>query len=79
MIGFLGVLEPEDQARIGIPWVATTLLTAPGDIANHSFLISSWLINVRSGALNVCLMPQWQQMVDALVEAGVARLAPYSE
>jgi hypothetical protein len=79
MIGFLGVLEPEDQARIGIPWVATMVLTAPGDIANRSFLISSWLINVRSGALNVGLMPQWQQMVDALVVAGVARLAPYSE
>jgi DNA-binding transcriptional ArsR family regulator len=79
LIGFLGALELEDQARVGIPWVATLVLADPGNIANRSFLIATWLINVRDAAVDLGLILQWQQTVDALVVAGATRLAPYSE
>ena len=59
--------------------VADLVLAEPSRVANRSFLISSWLIEIRSAASDAGLLPDWQQMVDALVVAGVTRLAPYSE
>lgn len=79
MVGFLEVLSLEDQARLGVPWITTLILSDPARIGNRSFLISSWLINVRSASQSAGTIAQWQQIVDALVVAGVAKLAPYSE
>lgn len=79
LISFLGALGPEDQARIGLPWVANLVLANPGRVANRSFLLSSWLVGVRPAAADAGLLPDWQRVVDALVVAGVTRLAPYSE
>ena len=79
LIGFLRPLSAEDQARVGIPWVSTVVLWDLSEIAKHSFLLTDWLIETRSAAAAVGLSGQWQQLVDALVVEGVARLAPYSE
>ncbi len=79
LISFLGVLEPEDQARVGLPWVADLVIANPSRVANRTYLLSSWLIEVRSVASDAGLLPDWQRVVDALVVAGVTRLAPYSE
>jgi DNA-binding transcriptional ArsR family regulator len=79
LISFLGSLAPEDQARVGLPWVASLVLADPSRVANRTFLLSSWLIEVRQAASEADLLSDWQRVVDALVVAGVSRLAPYSE
>lgn len=79
LISFLGSLAPEGQARVGLPWVASLVLADPSRGANRTFLLSSWLIEVRQAASDAGLLSAWQRVVDALVVAGVSRLAPYSE
>lgn len=79
LIGFVRSLALDDQVRLGLPWVATLVLPDPARIATHSFLASSWLIDVRQAASDLGLFPIWQRVVDGLVVAGASRLAPYSE
>jgi hypothetical protein len=79
LIGFLRPLSLEDQARVGLAWVERLVLTNPGRIANRTFLLSSWLIEIRQTVSGTDQQAAWQRVVDALVVAGVARLAPYSE
>jgi DNA-binding transcriptional ArsR family regulator len=79
LIGFVAPVGPEDQARVGLPWVASLVLADPGRVANRTFLLSSWLIEVRPAASDAGVLSDWQRVVDALVVAGVSRLAPYSE
>ena len=73
------MLAPDDQARVGLAWVANLVLASPGNVAKGSYLVATWLIEARSAAESAGLSPQWQQVVDALVVEGVTRLAPYSE
>lgn len=79
LISFLRPLSLAEQARLGVPWVAELVLAAPEQVARHSFFIATWLIEIRSEASDRELLPEWQRIVDALVVAGVSRLAPYSE
>jgi biotin operon repressor len=79
LIRFLSPLSVKDQANLGVPWVANLVLAEHSHVAGGSFLISDWLIQIRTAASDAGLLPRWQQVVDALVVAGVARLAPYSE
>ena len=79
LISFLGVLASEDQVRTGLPWVAKLVLPDPARIAGRAFLLSDWLIETRFAAVSAGLLASWQEVVDALVVAGVMRLAPYSE
>ena len=78
LISFLGVLASEDQVRTGLTWVATLVLADPASTAGRTFLLPDWLIETRSAAVDVGLSASWQEVVDALVVAGVTRLAPYS-
>ena len=79
LIGFLKTIVPEEQARVGIPWVAKLVLPDPTQIAKESFMLTEWLIEMRSVARTPDLSAQWQEIVDALVVEGVRILAPYSE
>lgn len=79
LIGFLQNLAPEDQAREGLPGVATLALASPVDVAKGSYRLTKWLIETRSAAASAGLSGRWQQLVDALVVAGVTRLARYSD
>ena len=79
LISFLSVLASEDQVRTGLPWIAALVHTDPARIAGRSFLLPTWLIDRRSAAEKTRLLASWQEVVDALVVAGVTRLAPYSE
>ena len=79
LISFLSALPLDDQVRHGLPWVAALVLADPGRVAGRSFLLSTWLIEARSAATDTGILPDWQRVVDALVVAGVSRLAPYSE
>lgn len=79
LIGFLKTLALEDQARTGLPWMATLVLASPDNVARGSFSLAEWLVETRSAAVSAGLSSLWQQIVDALVVEGVTRLAPYSE
>ncbi len=79
LISFLGALPPDQQVRLGLQWVSAVVLPDPESVARGSFLLSSWLIEARAPATDQGLLPAWQRVVDALVVAGVTRLAPYSE
>jgi hypothetical protein len=59
--------------------VASLVLADLSRVANRTFLLSSWLIEVRQAASDAGLLSDWQRVVDALVVAGVSRLAPDSE
>ena len=79
LVSFLRVLAPGDQVRTGLRWVATLVLADPASIAGRTFLLSDWLIETRSAAVDAGLYASWQEVVDVLVVAGVTRLARYSE
>ena len=46
LISFLDVLAPEDQVRMGLPWVATLVLADPAHIAGRTYLLTNWLIKM---------------------------------
>jgi len=79
LISFIAPLPVEDQARVGLPWIASLVLADAGGVANRTFLLSSWLIEIRQAASGPRLLAAWQRIVDALVVAGVSRLASYLE
>jgi hypothetical protein len=79
LISFLNALPVDDQVRTGLPWMTALVLANPDRVARRSFLLSTWLIETRAAASDAGLLTVWQRIVDALVVAGVSRLAPYSE
>ena len=79
LVGFLRVLTPQDQVRTGLPWVSTLVLADPAGIASVTFRLPNWLEKTRAAAVDAGLSAMWQEVVDALVVAGVTLLAPYSE
>ena len=79
LIAFIKPLPAEDQARVGLPWVANLVLADPSRVANRTYLLTSWLIELRQAVADASMTADWQRVVDALVVAGVSRLAPYSE
>lgn len=79
LISFLSAVRVDDQVRTGLPWVATLVLANPEHVSRRSFLLTTWLIESRAAATDAGLQAEWQRVVDALVVAGVSRLAPYSE
>ena len=79
LIGFVRGLEPEEQVRVGLPWVAKLVEADPNRIARRTYTLVTWLIEIRAAAVDSGLLAVWQQVVDVLVVAGVARLAPYSD
>ena len=79
LISFLRVLTPEDQVRTGLPWVSTLVLEDPAGVASGTFRLPNWLVETRAAAVDAGLLDRWQEVVDALVVAGVTLLAHYSE
>jgi len=79
LISFVRALDAADQVRLGLPWIADLVPADPGQVARRSYLLSTWLIEVRSAVTDDALLATWQRVVDALVVAGDSKLAPYSE
>ncbi|MFD5013747.1 hypothetical protein [Streptomyces chartreusis] len=79
LVAFVKPLPAEDQVRVGLPWVANLVLAEPSRVANRTYLLTSWLIELRQAVSDAGLTADWQRVVDALVVSGVSRLAPYSE
>lgn len=78
LIGFLRVLEPADQVQLGLNWL-TTIVTGDAERASRSYLLSTWLVEMRPAAVDSGLLSVWQELVDILVVQGVSKLAPYSD
>ena len=79
LIVFVDALSSKEKIHIGLPWITDLVLPDPNGIAAGSVMISTWLIEQRPAAVETDLLAVWQQIVDALVVAGVTRLAPYSD
>jgi hypothetical protein len=79
LIMLLRTLQTEVQATTGLTWVVTLVMVDVESVARRSYLLAEWLIELRSPSEAVGTLRTWQEIVDALVVAGVSRLAPYSE
>ena len=73
------MLGSDDQIRIALPWVEKLVLANPEHVACRSYMLATWLIEMRSAAADAELLTKWQRVVDALVVAGKIRLASYSD
>jgi hypothetical protein len=79
LIMLLRTLQTSDQATTGLAWVSSIVMADVDGVARGSYLLAEWLIELRAASENAATLGTWQDIVDALVVAGVARLAPYSE
>ena len=79
LLGFVSVLGPDHQVRLSLPWIEKLVAAAPIRIAGGASALTTWLIEIRSVAVDADLSATWQRVVDDLVVAGVTRLARYSE
>lgn len=78
LVAFLGSLSSEDQARLGLPWIGPLVRSDPRNVLNYSLELRSWLPEIQPAAVAVGMQTEWQAIVDDLVVAGDAHLAPYS-
>lgn len=79
LISFVRVMAPDDQVRVGLPWVSSLVLEHVEQVARRSYLLSNWLVEIRPAVSDAAFLASWQRLVDALVVAGDTSLAPYSE
>ena len=79
LIMLLRTLPTSDQATTVLTWVSSIAMADVDSVASRSYLLAEWLIELRPASENAGTLRTWQDIVDALVVAGVARLAPYSE
>jgi hypothetical protein len=78
-IGMIRDLQLSDQATFGVPRLAALVVDDVDRVTHGSFLLSSWLREIRVAALASTAAEEWQQLVDALVVAGDQALAASSE
>jgi len=48
-------------------------------VANRSYALQTWLIEIRPAAEQAGTLADWEELVDELVVAGAGQLAGYSE
>ncbi|WP_328509629.1 hypothetical protein OG981_19295 [Streptomyces mirabilis] len=78
LLSALQNLPTADQVRAGLPWLETLITPRPAAVAGRSWLLPTWLRDVRGHAHNE-LMQSWQRIVDALVVAGESRLSDLAD
>ena len=78
-IGLVRLLDVGDQVAFGLPRVAALVLSDADHVSRRTYLLSSWLTDIRDAAIAGGASAEWQQLVDALVVAGDRSLAPYSD
>ena len=79
LIGFIQELDPEEQACLGVPWVAKVVGVDRNRVVHPTSKLENWLIGMQDPAVDAGVLPVWQKVVDVLVVAGSSRLAPYSD
>ncbi|MCU1676649.1 MAG: hypothetical protein JWM93_1407, partial [Frankiales bacterium] len=77
-IVFIGDLDVEQQARLGLPRIAT-LVGANVAAATGLSILDRWILDVRNAAHRAGDGESWQRLVDALVMAGNSRLSALSD
>ena len=70
LIGFVRSFDPDNQVRVGLPWVAKIVLADPAAIVGRAYMLTPWLKETRSAADRAGLSAKWQEVVDAMVVAG---------
>ena len=78
LISFISDLQATDQARVGLPWMDRLVMGNVESIAQRTYMLPTWLIQMRSPAADEGFSATWQRIIDALVVAGESKLAPYS-
>ena len=64
LLGFVNALGPDDQVRLGLPWMATLVEADPIRIASGTYALPTWLIDMRSVAVDAGFLTTWQRVVD---------------
>jgi hypothetical protein len=77
-IVFISGLGEEQQARFGLPRVAT-LVRASVAAATELSTLDRWILDIRDAAQKAGDGDSWQRLVDALVMAGNSRLSALSD
>ena len=57
LLSFVSVLGPDDQVRLGLPWLEKLVVANPGRIAGGAFALTTWLIEMRSVAVDAGSRP----------------------
>ena len=78
LICFIRVLAPEEQIQVGLPWIAKLVLAGDSREVSRASLLPDWLIETRPIVDEANLLSLWQEVIDALVVAGITKVAPYS-
>jgi hypothetical protein len=78
LIGILRKLPEEAQVTRGVRWVSGLCIQDERVTVNQSWLLNSWLKEIRRTAEEIGELDEWQMLVDSLVVAGNEGLAPYS-
>lgn len=78
LLGFIARLPETQQVTHGIQWVANACARNGTVRVHESHSLATWLKQTRLPAELNGQGPAWQQLVDALVVAGNAELAPFS-
>jgi hypothetical protein len=78
LLGFIARLPETQQVTHGIQWVANACTRNGTTRVYESHSLATWLKQIRLPADLNSQGPAWQQLVDALVVAGNAELAPFS-
>ncbi|MEU1569908.1 hypothetical protein ABZ519_01770 [Streptomyces collinus] len=79
LIGILRKLSEEAQVIRGVHWVSDLCIQDGRVTVKQSWLLNSWLIEIRRTADELGELDDWQMLVDSLVVAGNEGLAPYSK
>ncbi len=78
LIGLLRRLPPDVQVTPGLRWVADLCIQSGRVTVSRSWLLNSWLMEIRNAAEELGRLWEWQMLVDSLVVAGNEGLAPHS-
>ena len=78
-IALVRPLDIGDQVAFGLPRIAALVLADVDHVSRRTYLLSSWLTDIRDAAIAGGAQAEWQRLVDALVVAGDRSLAPYSD
>jgi hypothetical protein len=70
---------PDRSSPASASLVSSIVMADVDGVARRSYLLAEWLIELRSPSEVAGTLRTWQEIADALVVAGVSRLAPYSE
>ncbi len=79
LIAALLPLAASEQAETGLRWVRSLALGHGAQVANRSYALQTWLIEIRPAVEQAGTLADWQELVDELVVAGAGQLAGYSE